>query len=144
MRSYANTLGSHTCLLHSFVAGKATANITVNATEGGVVTGAGEYEIGKGATLTATANDGYKFLGWFIGDELVSEAATFIYTVEADAEIVAKFEALVYYDVTVDATEGGNATGANTNPKYEIRIASIEYIYTRGIVLFLTIFILRI
>ena len=114
MRSYANTLNSHTCLLNSFVAGNNTANLTVSATEGGVVTGAGEYEIGKGATLTATANDGYKFLGWFIGDELVSEAATFIYTVEADAEIVAKFEALVYYDVTVDATEGGDATCANT------------------------------
>ena len=42
--------------------------LTVNATEGGTVTGGGTYESGKTATLTATAKDGYTFVSWNDGN----------------------------------------------------------------------------
>ena len=91
-------------------------NVTVDPTEGGTVAGGatGEYEIGTNLILTATANSGYKFVGWYKDGELVEEEILYSFTVEADCEIVAKFEALVYYNVTVGATEGGNVSGSNT------------------------------
>ena len=49
---------------------------------------------GTEVTVTATANDGYDFVGWFIGDsnEPVSTDATYTFVVEENVALVAKFE----------------------------------------------------
>ena len=49
---------------------------------------------GTEVTVTATANDGYEFVGWFIGDSdtAVSTDATYTFIVAEDIELVAKFE----------------------------------------------------
>lgn len=41
-----------------------TVALSVIPDGGGTVTGAGEYEEGKQATVTATPNEGYRFVGW--------------------------------------------------------------------------------
>ena len=68
-------------------------NVTVTA-ENGTVTGAGEYEEGKTATLTATANEGYEFVNWTVGEEVVSTENPYSFVVTADVALVANFKAV--------------------------------------------------
>ena len=87
-------------------------------TNAGSVKGAGKYYEGNEATLTATANTGYKFAGYFIGENKVSAEATYKFTVTRDTTIIAKFEEKVVekYEVKVNVTpeNAGTVTGAGT------------------------------
>lgn len=87
-----------------------SSTITVNAGTGGTVTGGGSYENGTTATLTATANTGYKFKQWSDGNTQNPRSVT----VTANATYTAQFEKLTY-SVTASASpiEGGiiNGTG---------------------------------
>ena len=66
-------------------------NVTVTA-EHGTVTGAGTYEEGKTATLTATPAEGYEFVNWTVGEEVVSTENPYKFTVTADVALVANFK----------------------------------------------------
>ncbi len=66
-------------------------NVTVTA-ENGTVEGAGEYEEGKTATLTATPAEGYEFVNWTVGEEVVSTENPYSFVVTADIALVANFE----------------------------------------------------
>ena len=83
-------------------------NVTVTA-EHGTVTGAGTYEEGKTATLTATANEGYEFVNWTVGEEVVSTENPYKFTVTADVALVANFELIppTKYTVTLSDNTGG-------------------------------------
>ena len=87
-------------------------NVTVTA-EHGTVTGAGTYEEGKTATLTATANEGYQFVNWTKGEEVVSTENPYSFVVTADVALVANFELIppTKYNVSVTA-ENGTVEGA--------------------------------
>jgi hypothetical protein len=65
---------------------------TVNPEAGGTITGAGTYNHGATATLTATANENYVFTNWTLGDEVVSTEPTYSFNVTNDANFVANFE----------------------------------------------------
>lgn len=67
-------------------------NVTVTA-ENGTVTGAGEYVEGTTATLTATPAEGYQFVNWTVGEEVVSTENPYTFTVTADIVLVANFQA---------------------------------------------------
>lgn len=67
---------------------------TANNAEYGIVTGGGAYANDATAALTATANDGYRFLGWYQGDVLYNGNANFTYTEAANITLVAKFAKL--------------------------------------------------
>ena len=86
---------------------------TVNPAETGEVTGTGEYEQGKTATLTATANDHYVFVNWTVGGTEVSTANPYTFTVEGDVELVANFLPTYTINVTTD-DERGTIEGAGT------------------------------
>ncbi|MBR4080884.1 MAG: right-handed parallel beta-helix repeat-containing protein [Clostridia bacterium] len=68
---------------------------TADPAEGGTVTGAGNYEHGATVTLTATANEGWNFLGWHLNvmrnSEYDTTETTFTFTAEANATAVAYF-----------------------------------------------------
>lgn len=69
-----------------------TYTVTANAETGGTVSGGGEVADGESITLTAAANDGYTFAGWYDGDTKVCETAEFVVTnVMADKTYTAKF-----------------------------------------------------
>lgn len=89
--------------------------VTANPEVGGEVTGAGIYNHGETATLTATTNEGYTFINWTQGGEVVSSEATYSFTVTEAGDYVANFE-LNSYEITVTAnpTEGGEVAGAGT------------------------------
>lgn len=55
-----------------------------------------KVKLGGAVTLTATANNGYTFDGWYEGEEQVSNQSTYNFTVSKDVNLVAKFKALKY------------------------------------------------
>ena len=64
---------------------------TVNPMNAGAVTGAGTYNDGEEVTLTATPNEGYKFVNWTENDTVVSGEAEFTFVVKGDRNLVANF-----------------------------------------------------
>lgn len=58
---------------------------------------------GSEVTLTATANDGYRFTGWMENDQRVSTDATYTFKATGDRTLTAKFEKKVT-GVTLDKT----------------------------------------
>lgn len=72
----------------------AASKVTVTATAeaNGTVTGSGEYLKNSEVTVVATANSGYNFTGWYVGETSVSTNATYTFKADSDVELVAKFE----------------------------------------------------
>ena len=69
-----------------------TYTVTANAETGGTASGDGEVAEGGSITLTATADEGYTFNGWYDGDTRVCDTAEFVVTnVTADKTYTAKF-----------------------------------------------------
>ena len=83
--------------------------------EGGMVSGGGTYYHFDTCTLTASANVGYSFQNWTLGDEVVSTESTFSFEVSDTASYVAHFS-LNSYDIIAiaDPAEGGMVNGAGT------------------------------
>lgn len=88
------TVESDTTLTANFEAITYTISATANDETMGTVLGSGEYAAGATVTLTAVANSGYHFVRWSNG----TTDDHYIFTAEADVELVAYFEA--------DSTEG--------------------------------------
>ena len=65
---------------------------TVNPENAGTVTGADTYKEAQTVTLTATANEGYKFLNWTEDGEVVSNEAKYLFIATKDRDLVANFE----------------------------------------------------
>lgn len=92
--------------------------ITVNANNDayGTVTGGGVYDSAATATLTATANEGYKFVKW--NDDNANNPR--IVTVTSNATYTATFEELAGVNVTFGdvnwAAQYVNCVIANSNP----------------------------
>ncbi len=76
--------------LETTVSEDAVAKVSVTATNG-TVTGEGMYLIGSEVTLVAEADEGYKFSGWYVGEESVSDEVEYTFILEADVELIAKF-----------------------------------------------------
>ena len=92
------------------------ASVTITAAsepvEGGVVAGAGTYSYYSNCTLTATANQGYTFVGWAKDGVLVSTNASYSITVTEEAHYIAHFTLNQYFiTVAANPSEGGNVYG---------------------------------
>ena len=68
--------------------------VAVNDNAMGTATGAGEFLAGETATVTATANDGYRFANWHNGTEVVSTDKTYTFSVTGHITLTANFEPL--------------------------------------------------
>ena len=80
--------------------------------ENGTVTGAGTYEHGATATLTATPAHCYRFVRWSDGDT----HATRQVTVTAAADYVAEFEIIKYNVVITSEQESKGSVSVTVNP----------------------------
>jgi len=78
-------------------------SVSANDDAMGTVTGAGDYTEGSPVTLTATPKTGYRFVNWTVGSEVKSTEATYSFTASEALTIVANFEAIPKYDITVKA-----------------------------------------
>lgn len=74
--------------------GKHTVTVKSDPTDGGMAYGGGRYDEDEEVTLTATAQTGWFFIGWYqdSGDAAVSTSKSYQYTVgEANVTFTAKF-----------------------------------------------------
>ena len=71
----------------------ATYEITASAVpaDGGTITGAGTYYENNTCTLTATPNEGYSFVCWKENGSVISQEATYTFTVTGNRNLVAQF-----------------------------------------------------
>ena len=91
-----------------------TISVSANPTEGGTVTGGGNFNPGQSCTLTANANDGYVFSHW--QDDNTSNPRTF--TVMANATYVAYFTNNGGSGVPTGAINGIFSVNASGNKVY--------------------------
>jgi hypothetical protein len=117
--TYSFTVTANRTLVANFTAQPTIYTIvaSANPAAGGSITGAGSYNSGATATLTATANSGYTFVNWTENGSQVSTSATYSFTVTANRILVANFTAQpTIYTIAASAnpTAGGSITGAGT------------------------------
>lgn len=111
-------------------------NITVNSNDEnfGSVSGGGEIIAGENATISANANEGYKFVNWTVEGNVKSRDNPYTFKAEEDVTVVGNFRKLKDFTVTLvsDPEAGGTLTGggsfkedsevtinATANPDYE-------------------------
>ena len=91
-------------------------DVKVTAEEGGTVSGGGSFVVGKTATVTAQADEGYTFAGWYdASGSKVSSAAEYSFSVTASVTLKAKFtkeEKPVYNNPFTDVKETDWFAGA--------------------------------
>ncbi len=93
------------------IATQYTISVSANPFAGGTVSGAGKYNEGAKAILTATANDGYIFTGWSDGSTDSSREIT----VNTDTTFTANFSIREYTITAVaDPAEGGTISYPNS------------------------------
>ena len=83
------TLNSNTTITANFEVLINSYTLTVLSSEGGSVTGGGEYEEGTEVTISATPEEGYEFTGWSDGETSLSR----VVTISSDISISAIFQA---------------------------------------------------
>ncbi len=103
---YTFTVTEDVDLVAKFTLKTFEVTVTAEPEEGGVVSGGGTYDCGTEVTVTAEADECYDFVGWFVGETLVSEDAEYTFTAEADVDLVAVFTIKTYV-VTSTAGEDG-------------------------------------
>jgi hypothetical protein len=101
-------------------------DITVSPAEAGSVSGAGRYTAGTTVRLNAYVNTGFKFISWTNANgDVLSTSTSFTYTKgEGHERLWANYEfdptspdepaepaSIMYYQLQVNATEGGTASG---------------------------------
>ena len=111
--TYSFTVTESADYVANFTLNNYNITATANPTAGGTVNGTGTFNLNNTCTLTATANTGYTFANWTKNGTVVSNNATYSFTVTGDAAYVANFT-LNSYTVTATANpaEGGEVTFA--------------------------------
>ena len=93
-----------------------SARVFVSAFAGGSVSGGGVYEIGQNATVVATPNIGFRFVGWMVNgtSTIVSTDASYTFEVEGMTDLVASFEMATpgsTYNITIRKATSTPAEG---------------------------------
>ena len=117
--NYTFTVTNNRTLVANFQTQTQSYSITVSANpaNGGSVTGGGSYQQGQSCTVTASANSGYTFTNWTENGNVVSNNASYTFTVTGNRTLVANFQAQPQnYTITVSAmpANGGTVTGGGT------------------------------
>ena len=115
--NYTFTVNSNRNLVANFQAQPQNYTITVSASprDGGTVTGGGTYQQGQSCTVSATANTGYTFTNWTENGNVVSNNASYTFTVTGNRTLVANFQAQSFtITATADPANGGTTTGGGS------------------------------
>ncbi len=111
---YTFTVTKARNLVANFKPNNYTITAGVSPENSGTVTGAGTYDYGRSATLTATPAAGYRFVNWTEGGKEVSIDADYIFTVSGPRALTANFVKTHEISVEADPAAGGTVTGGDT------------------------------
>lgn len=110
--TYTFTVTESATYLANFELQSFTINANANPTEGGTITGGGNYDYGQSCTLTATANEGHNFINWTENGDVVSTDAEYTFVVNSNRDLVANFETQTFeIKVSIDPIEAATVTG---------------------------------
>ena len=113
--SYTFNVEGNRSLVANFSLNSYTITATANPSDGGTVSGAGNYNYGASCTLTATAATGYSFTNWTENGSVVSSDANYTFTVEGNRSLVANFTAITYtITVSANPSNSGTTSGGGT------------------------------
>jgi hypothetical protein len=99
-----------------------SVNISSSEEAAGIVSGQGTYQYGNFAKISAYENEGYAFVGWYNGENLVSDENEYRVCVKSNTELVAKFKK-VSGQTNNSQGGGGVSSGSNT---YESTVDKIN------------------
>ena len=100
-------------------------SVTANPSNGGTVSGGGEFTFGETCTVIATPRNGYTFTGWTENGEVVSNELEYSFTAINDRELVANFIHMTVIEI------GESETTNNFLPSYSYyKQALTQQIYT--------------
>ncbi len=105
--------------------------LSASPEEGGTVEGEGTYLYGTSCTVGAMANVGYTFEYWTLDGQVVSNEATYTFTVNGPGEFVAHFT-LNSYNVTVGAIPADAGTVAGGGIYYHGTTCTLTAIPSDG------------
>ena len=112
--NYTFTVSGNRTLVAQFQAQNYTISVSANPSNGGMVSGGGSYNYGQSCTVVASANSGYEFTNWTEGGSVVSNNASYSFTVSGNRTLVANFET----SVPTGAINGLFTINANGNQVY--------------------------
>jgi subtilisin family serine protease len=111
--SYNFTVDSDRALIANFILETYSISVSANPIEGGTVTGGGPFEYGETVILEATSYAAYHFINWTENDEVISNDATYSFSVTESRSLVAYFS-IDPYEISVSSnpSTGGTINGA--------------------------------
>ena len=99
-----------------------TVNLTNENGDMGTTEGGGVKRPGSSVTITATPNKGYRFLGWYDGDALISSDSSYTFAIgNDDLSYVAKFT-YESYNLVVKSESTEKGTVSESSGKYNYLI----------------------
>lgn len=113
--SYTFTVNSNRSLLANYSINTYTITTSSSPVAGGTASGAGIYNHGTQATVTATPSSGYLFVNWTESGSIVSTNVSYSFTVTGARTLVANYSLITYTITTASSPPaGGTTTGGGT------------------------------
>ncbi|MEG1573010.1 MAG: Omp28-related outer membrane protein [Bacteroidales bacterium] len=95
-------------------------SLTMNRMDGGTVSGAGYYTVGKQVTINARAKKGFRFQMWKNGNEEVTESAHTFQIGNDNVEYLAIFDKLYTTKLLPSPANGGTVDGGGIHAKGDV------------------------
>ena len=113
--SYTFTVTGNRTLVAQFQQQTYTITASTYPILGGSVTGGGNFTYGQNCTVIATANNGYTFINWTENGNVVSNNASYSFTVTSNRELVANFQVQTFtISLSANPANAGTVSGDGT------------------------------
>jgi len=116
--SYTFTVTESQNLVANFSINNYNLTVAANPTIGGITTGTGTYVYNSIAIVTAIANNGYTFVNWTDGADIVSSNATYSFAVTKNTNLIANFQDIPKYDLEIAVNGTGTTTPSTGTYQY--------------------------
>jgi len=91
-----------------------TVTTVANPTNGGVVSGGGQYTQGDRVSVTAVADSSFMFVNWTENDVVVSDSSVYTFVINSNRNFVANFDTVVQVTLHSSPPDGGSTTGGGS------------------------------
>ncbi len=102
--------------------------VSNNTSAGTVSTLSGQYKVGEEVTATAYTNNGYVFVGWYNGNELLTSELS--YTFKMPAESVTYTANWIVVPVTLECNDANAGSVSSLNGQYKVGDETTVTAYT--------------